>query len=238
MRSPQRHIVVLTAILSCLLISGCSLSSAVVKRPNFIVEYAGVTGVEAQELADQAERTGRKVADFLGVSLSGPIRIRIDPNQEIPFATKEGAILLPPDRIYRKQSAVTHEITHVIARSAGRPDRFLDEGLGVYMQERFGEDPSYPNFGRNLHRLTLEVAGGVGGLIPLTKVESARQASKIGPERQLAYLEEGSFVKYLIEQYGIQRFMAMYRGQTSGWTYGKSLTELEQEWKDFLKSFK
>lgn len=238
MRNPKLQTVILLAACSWLSISGCATSTGLVTSAHFHVEYAVVSESQAQELAHQAMRTGIKAADFLGATLRGPITIKIDPYQDIPFTTRDGTILLPVDRVANRRSAVTHEIIHVIARSIGKSDRFLDEGLGVYMQERFGEDPSYPNFGRELHRETVRLAGGIGYLIPLVNVEATRLASKGGTERQLAYLQEGSFVKYLIERYGIGQFMTMYKGLTYEATYGKPITELEQEWKNFLKSLR
>jgi hypothetical protein len=48
--------------------------------------------------------------------------------------------------------------------------------------------------------------------------------------RTLAYLQEGSFARYLIERDGLPTFMALYEGGSYTKVYGKSFGEVERDW--------
>jgi len=63
-------------------------------------------------------------------------------------------------------------------------------------------------------------------------------------QHEISYLEAGSFVKYLIEQYGLDSFKELYRLATGDAThddqlvqqlYGRSYAQLESEWLERLK---
>jgi hypothetical protein len=87
--------------------------------------------------------------------------------------------------------------------------------------------------GRDLHQETLRWARERGGLVPLAEADPSR--GRAGGSRPLVYLQGGSFVRYLVETYGLASFMAMYEGQSYQAVYGKDLASLEGEWKIFLE---
>lgn len=49
-----------------------------------------------------------------------------------------------------------------------------------------------------------------------------------------AYTTSGSFVRFVIAQYGVERFKGVYAGATFQGSYGKDLTVLAGEWQRFL----
>ena len=55
--------------------------------------------------------------------------------------------------------------------------------------------------------------------------------------RSQAYIQAGSFVKFLSDTYGIDKFMRAYRDAPFDQVYGKSLGALEQEWLDHIKQY-
>ena len=54
--------------------------------------------------------------------------------------------------------------------------------------------------------------------------------------RRLAHLEEGSFVRYLIESEGITEFLKFYDGAPIEEVYAADLHSLERAWKRLIRS--
>lgn len=140
--------------------------------------------------------------------------------------------------------AVIHELTHVYAVSKyrkqkknGYEDRMYDDGLAVFLQHRFGETPEYPDFGKDLYRAVAELSVEYGGLISMAKAEDVRHESKRGIGRKLAYLQEGAFSQFLIENYGLDIYLKIYAGEDIKAVTGKSFAQLEREWANIISVF-
>jgi hypothetical protein len=195
-----------------------------------VVEQVVVPRVH-QALAD--------VTDFLGLDYDGTIVIDVSDRHRIPNQHRN-VVNVPADRLAPEGDeggygiSVVHEITHVVAESAYRPDRFYDDGLAVYLQTKFGTASSYPDFGRDLHQETVATAAAEGGFLPLAEAEHTRRAARSGEARRLAYLQEGSFTRFLIERDGVKKYLRVYFGESLGEVYGKDLATLEKEWRSFL----
>lgn len=152
--------------------------------------------------------------------------------------------------------ALYHLATMLIAESRHpHHGAMLTNGLGVYLEEWFRADAavpsaaecqaiadpderfrvllqrSFPTMGRDIHAATAELAASQG-LIPLAEVEAARTQRLFGSRTRMALLQEGSFVRYLIEDRGgIERFLRVYRGEPFEAVYGAPLARLEMDWK-------
>lgn len=220
-----------------------------IKTDHFVITYENISSEMARKFSEQAEKAFSDVTEYLGKKYKrGRIYLYISDKYDMPRATKDNEILIPANRIRGdaggppgiegRGPAIAHEITHIIAPSSGKPTRYLDEGLAVFVQEKFGDDKSYPNMGEDVHQVTAKLIRTVGEIIPLNRVEDTRNSAKSENLRRLCYLQEGSFVRYLIERYGLKDFMAMYEGKSFEKVYNKSLEDLETEWKDFIKAVK
>jgi hypothetical protein len=120
---------------------------------------------------------------------------------------------------------IEHEMVHAMTAQLdsfrGSPElpALLIEGLAEYIvNDPWGVD------------LDLWVSGfmKLGLYIPLTMLwsdEAFRQNNQV-----VTYETAGSFVRYLIEQYGLTRFKALYRQPSFHSVYGTHLQELENEW--------
>ena len=135
--------------------------------------------------------------------------------------------------------AIIHELTHVYAVSYFRKkkNRFYDDGLAVFLQHRFGESPEYPNFGQDLYVAVAEASASYGGLIALSESENVRNAAKTGLGRRLAYLQEGAFTQFLIENYGLDQYLKIYAGEKVQAVTGKTFNQLEKEWSTLIGNF-
>jgi hypothetical protein len=130
-----------------------------------------------------------------------------------------------------------HEATHILDRQIGqtRPT-IMTEGLAVYVAGgHFQTEPLEP---RAAALLALD------RYIPLKTLADSFYAS----QHETSYLETGSFIQYLVDQYGWKRFKAMYASFRPAPSdaqmldaglqaqYGQGLTTLEAEWLAYLRS--
>lgn len=226
------------------------------KRGEITIHYEEKVPLEAVEMvAARAEAGFAIVRAFLdqahtyaGEPYSDPIEIFIDPDQGLPYQ-RRATIRLPQGRVLnihngntegRTDIGLIHEITHVLAASFNRNnrDRFYDDGLAVYLQHRFGAEPNYPDFGQDLYIATVKVASSHGNFLPLEETEAIRRASETRTGRQLAYLQEGAFTQFLIENYGLNAYFRIYHGESLKAVTGKTLNELESDWLKVLSAIK
>ena len=121
--------------------------------------------------------------------------------------------------------ALLHEIVHVYAPNG---NRFLAEGLAVYLHHQLAGNPAFPNFGRPLDRAARMLAGSEA-VERLDRVRTPEPLSSVLDE-SAAYVIGGSFVGYLIEKHGLPAFKRLYDGEPYEAVYGQSLQALEREW--------
>jgi hypothetical protein len=168
---------------------------------------------------------------------------------------------------------ISKALVHVWAGHPGRiGNRFLAEGLAVYLQAAIGGNPAFPNFGRSLHQQSHELlqemipgfsAGNTKSLEQLHLSELDEIATpcpltlRVGKEfcgeeprgQARIYSIVGSFVQFLVETRGHEKFNALYEqtplvpfaqnvGAPDRWrsVYDVSLLGLEKEWKAMIVS--
>lgn len=178
-----------------------------------------------------------------------------------------GRMEFPASRVVAGKAAIAHELVHVFLPNG---NRFLAEGLAVYLQSEIGGNPAFPNFGRPLHELARErlqdmvpgfSPGDPRGLEPVRLAELDRIATPspltltVGTDvngeeprgQARIYAVAGSFVLFLIETRGLDRFRTLYlqtplvpfsqgAGTPARWlkAYDMHLADLEREWKSLM----
>ena len=131
-------------------------------------------------------------------------------------------------------------------RSYGSPPALFNEGLAVYMSERLGAHALDAMGGgeSSIHERVGEL-NSKGEWIELEELLTYTQIGSRETNPPVAYAEAASFVKFLIETYGKERFLKAYRTLRNSndkatqqqnvkaleTIYGKSLDELNNEWK-------
>jgi len=116
----------------------------------------------------------------------------------------------------------SHELMHVMARNVwdGKPKAWIGEGIAVYADDIWG---GYQLHDLNKH-LLLEKK-----LVPLEKlIEDFGDYSDL-----ITYPQAGSFVKYLYEQYGIDKIKDVWKHGSAKdlkQVLGKDVQTLEKEW--------
>lgn len=141
-----------------------------------------------------------------------------------------GRMEVPAWRAIAGKAAIMHELVHVLFPNS---NRFLAEGLAIYLQAAIGSNPAFPNFGRPLHVVAREVlldmlpdhAAGMSEPFDAIKLADLDAIATPAPLTLCVgstfYGEEphgqariyplaGSFTQHLVEAHGLQRFHAIY----------------------------
>ena len=192
----------------------------------------------------QAYLTGAET--YAGAPYDTSLEVYIDPDRFSPYQQGSG-IYLPEARVLnavadrpdsRQDLGIVHELTHVLAASAFRAnrDRFYDDGLAVFLQHRFGDQPNYPNFGEDLYFATARAMRAHGDLIPLAEAEQVRGSRQDRTARRLAYLQEGAFTQYLIERFGLNAYFRIYQGEAVEEVTGVSFARIEDDWQVLIEA--
>ncbi|KPK83085.1 MAG: hypothetical protein AMJ81_08540 [Phycisphaerae bacterium SM23_33] len=204
------------------------------------------------EIAEAREKGYRGICDFLGTRSKLRIRLVLFEDENTKFRTTGhqgmgwayGTTLVevcgPEGRL-----DPYHETTHVLTRDLGRPPALFVEGIAVYMTERLGAPAlEYLGGGKSsLHERVrqLRKSGewiGLQELLTYTEIGSGKTRPTI------SYAQAGSFVKFLMDAYGKEKFFRAYgtlqNSPAAGVQqqnrkaleaiYGQSLAELETSW--------
>ena len=168
-----------------------------------------------------------------------------------------GRIDFPAHEVEVGQTGIAHELTHLFLPNG---NRFLAEGLAVYVQQKIGSNHAMPNFGMPLDQIVREFTCGMHLVeIPRPDLENIRFAEadriatptlitlRIGVvpyQSAYAYAIFGSFVQFLIESQGMDKFRKLYHltplkpgerneGSPDRWAtvYGAPLAALEKNWR-------
>ncbi len=158
-------------------------------------------------------------------------------------------------------AAILHELAHVYAPNQAR---FLTEGFSSYLEELIGNIQAYPTFGDSIEKAAKLFGDPALAAVKLERFDAVLTqhdheiGNSVGLEPVIpntsdrltyAYLVSGSFVKYLVNQYGLMKFKQLYELSplTPGIAtptdparyqnvYGKPLSELEGEWRNWFSA--
>lgn len=186
------------------------------------------------ELRARVDINVEQISSYLRIPPPDNIKVVLSdlPRKSVTYH-ESGVIIIAKSRIPNKM-ALAHELTHLIAGRSSDVGGLLDEGLAVYLQERFGgqEDRSFPTWGRDLHEETLRAMHKCNFDLTLAETTAVRQTDAHSPRRTLAYLQEGSFVRFLTERQRIDTVMQVYTG-AKNWieAFGVTFSALETEWR-------
>ena len=192
-----------------------------------------VSQADIDRVKKEAEVALNNVCPLLGIKRNKRIKIRIVKGG---ICNAYGGIVsLPLWRVQNKTAVVVHEVTHIVAKHSD--NRFFSEGLAVYFQQRFGEDRGFPDFGGPLHILVNSYIESKQ-FIPLSNLQYNNDIFRaVGTHnRKIAYAQAGSFFGFLLEKYGEQKLSTLHNSWSLNYkkVYGKSMKELEAEWKGFI----
>lgn len=130
-----------------------------------------------------------------------------------------------------------HEVMHIIALSSGVPygNSFLSEGLAVAYG---GTTFQASQFAHNYCRIMMESPR----YVPIKRLVTMGGADFLQAS-DITYQEAGSFIRYLVDTYGMARLRNLIACASTGGdlgagivrVYGATLDDLEGEWKEYLR---
>jgi hypothetical protein len=136
-----------------------------------------------------------------------------------------------------------HEVVHLLTSAWGSPGALINEGMAVAFQIDPGRDLTPRWSGTPLHDLTRQFRQQ-GRFVPLAGMTET--SSFRSHDSNVTYPESGSFMRWLVDEHGLDRVRALY-GRVAGpndsaanvraafaAVYGRSLDDLEQAWVTFL----
>ena len=259
MRRPEKSRSVAGILSACFMASMASVGVAEnaptkIQKQSFSVSYGAEMPEAAAELVAARVDAGiQYVSGYLEQSThyrrpqeAAFIEVIIHPDKG-PYQLRN-SIFVPQERVLnlhaeragaRTDLNLVHEITHVLAESAGRKnrDRFYDDGLAVYLQHRFGGEASYPNFGQDLYIAFARAAADHGTTIPLAQSEAVRNGRETASGRKLAYIQEGAFTQFLIERHGLDDYLRLFNGEDYETVLGTSMASVEADWRALMQRF-
>jgi hypothetical protein len=139
-----------------------------------------------------------------------------------------------------------HEVVHVYTALVGRPSDFFNEGIAVAFQTNpaIGDFESVFN-GQQVHIACRQYLQAGTLIVPLDRVMTTT-AFRAVSDAVLSYREAGSFVRFTIDRYGIERVLEFFRisGRDDSTTVirerfrtaiGATLESAESEWMAMLR---
>lgn len=192
------------------------------------------------------------VCRWWGETFTGEFEVNVEnsrgPSMALVPAWKgqRGTMLFRTKTVEEGRALLHHEVVHVFAPNA---NRFLAEGLAVYAHELLNGVAGYPVNGQDLHAAAKPIAANVN-LTALERIATPQRLQHRETDQEEAYTVAGSFVRFLIEEYGIEKFQRLYAmtplveygrnpGDVRRWAkiYGHGLEFLSQRWLAKLLGF-
>jgi hypothetical protein len=201
------------------------------------VDSRELTVAAADAYCRYAVRERQKMEAYWGPTWRATIRIHVSSEYRISralvpaFQGNRGFVEMPSRRVGDGTGALLHEIVHIYAPHR---NRFLAEGLAVYLHAKLAGNPAFPNFGEDLGRLAARDMPGVETLHALNVVRTPQPLGAVLDEKT-AYVLAGSFVGFLIERHGLDAFRRLYDTGDYVSAYAKSFGDLETEWRTSVR---
>jgi hypothetical protein len=191
-------------------------------------------GREADALCLEADRLYRQIQEKFSIDYGKTVSIYLYPEEmealvwkAYPYLSQYQLTQGQVHVVFGKkgwQGQIGHEMVHAMtwqmaAFSAGKTPDFLIEGLAEYLDESpwgVDLDAFVKRFGEN------------GAYLPLSGLWSPKDFRDA--PRLAAYVQAGSFVRFLVQEFGLEKFKLLYARPDLKAVYGKSLKQLEEQW--------
>ena len=164
----------------------------------------------------------------------------IENEEEMSYAEHYLKLRIKLNKVSFEQNFLTlaRDITHIITGESISPS--LSEGLGFYIQDEIGKNVNKLNYGIDIFTLSKDYISD----------DYSSTISRIGTtfgtvtveNRDSFYILSNSFCRYLIENYGIEKFMEVYKSEDIETAYNDiydlSLEEIKTSWLEYINSYK
>lgn len=209
------------------------------RTEHFVILYAPESCDTAlvKRIAREHEYQLSRLMDLFSLTSIEPINSYLYPSNDVKqrlIGAGSTSIAKPWNRqvhlsLPSLDAVLGHELVHVVAGRFGQPviranlSTGLTEGLAMAAEGPHGERTAHQ------YAAAMRKAGIAPDITSLMSFTGfAAQSSSV------SYVLAGSFCRYLIDRYGIRRFVQVYGGTGYASVYGRTLGELVAEWQGFL----
>jgi hypothetical protein len=154
-----------------------------------------------------------------------------------------------PDRfeVHTLWPTDNHEVVHVYTALFGRPSDFFNEGIAVAFQTNPATGDFESRFnGAHVHEACAAYLRGGTLVLPLDRIVVTTDFRAVG-DSVLSYRQAGSFVRFMIDSYGLNRTREFFRTSSRGDSLatihdrfaaamGVSLETAEAAWLEMLRT--
>ncbi len=209
---------------------------------NITIHYAdkNFSAEEERFYTAEVQRYADEIDSIYHLQPSKEIDVFVLPTADDLFyyvGTREASITKPWQRAVfiakGNLHSLKHELAHAILSDRGSLPfdmswaTGLTEGAAVAIEDDYDGIHSPDELSAQIFQMDLS-----------TGVKNVMQFSGfLNSAPSTSYVLSGSFAKYLVRQYGAEKFLQVYHDRDFDDTYSKSLSTLESEWKGQLKEF-
>ena len=205
-----------------------------------------LTEDELIEFAKKIDNGIIAIENYLGINLNSDhyinsrVFVSIDGSMDDPEFNNENiniehTSLISVDNVRENTSSYIHELTHIIAWDCS--SLWIKEGLAVYLNDKLNGDPTYPNNGCDIDKLSLEFynSGTLESLTAFDLVGKNGVPNYIDYNSEpIFYIYSASFVKYLEYSIGKDNLIKIYKSLNTKEALkditGKDINILKNDW--------
>ena len=189
------------------------------------------------ESAERIERGVREVETYLGPEFMKRDLLR----QPLAYFVRDGDFISNArggkiTLAYLRGGAApyVHETVHLLA-SYNLSQRWLAEGLAVFLNDELGGYPAFPNYGDDLDGLSGKMLENPSLTEVLSFDNGYTRGSRVGREKRRAfYVLSGSLVQYIEHRYGRRKLLTLYQSGDCRAILGVSFEQLRSDWLGYL----
>jgi hypothetical protein len=212
-------------------------------------EVENYSSVDAEKIEKDIKSSFENIMNSINTDYKPANDIKIEYYNDlgVSHASKEKIVLYKDNGNF----LTVHEMSHSLLGYGGEsPDdngHCTQEGFAIYLQDKYG-DSVYPNYSISPHKvmnylmkhdMTIPLnklcSNSFGNLLFNPVLESQEASRSLG---WLSYIHSGSFISYLISEYGIKDFEKVFNKDhlllNIKDVYGKDINEIEQDWITFV----
>ncbi len=191
---------------------------------------------EIEQIAADKERGLSEICQFLGVTSKVRIQLVLfEDGQRKHWETgHQGNGWAFGDTIVEVYNEKTkldpyHETIHILMRPFGNPPALFNEGFAVYMSERLGAGSlRYLGGGESKIYERVKELKAKNELWELKELVGFIEIGSMKTRPPIAYPQAASFVKFLVETYGKERFLELYKTLENGRDNEQNIERLER----------
>jgi hypothetical protein len=228
--------------------------------PHYDIHYTKGSTAEREidQIAERREKGFQEICSFLGKPSDVRICLVFFENARVKQALTGhqgagwafGRTIV---EVYSKQQKLDpyHETVHILTPPYGKPPALFNEGIAVYMAERLGTN-ALAQIGAGQASIYERARGlkSKGEWIPLRELFTYTEIGSGRSRPPIAYPEAASFVKFLIDEYGKEKFLEAFKALKNSQDvavhqknataleriYDKPLDDLRKPWEKALST--